>query len=47
MVSVAAGMPVEEVAIVHPNVAVVLLQADIVAFTAIAVDDADIADFDR
>ena len=47
LVSVAAGMPVEEVAIVHPNVAVVMLQADIVAFTAIAVDDADIADFDR
>ena len=46
LVLVAAGMAVEKVAVVHPDVLVVLLEADVVAFVGIHVHDADIADFD-
>ena len=46
LVLIAAGLAVEKVAVVHPNVLVILLEADVVAFVGIDVHDANIADFD-
>ena len=45
LVLIAAGMAVEKVAVVDPNVLVVLLQADVVAFVRIDIHDAQVADF--
>ena len=46
LVFVAAGMAVEKIAIVHPDVLVVLLEADVVAFVGIHVHDANVPNFD-
>ena len=43
LVGGAAGLAVEEVAVVHPDVVVVLLQADVVALVAVAVHRAEVA----
>ena len=45
LVLVAARIAVEEVAVVHPHVLVVLLQANVVAFIAVHVHDSEVADF--
>ena len=46
LILVATGMTVEEIAIMHPDILVVLLKADVVAFVAIHIHDTDIANFD-
>ena len=45
LVLVATRIAVEEVAVVHPHVLVVLLQADVVALVAVHVHDSEVADF--
>ena len=45
LVLVATRMAVEEVAVVHPNVLVILLQANVVAFVGIDIHNTDVADF--
>ena len=45
LVLVAARIAVKEVAVVHPHVAVVLLEPDVIAFIAIHVHDSEVTDF--
>ena len=45
LVGIGARIAVEEVAVVHPDVLVVLLQTHVVAFPAVHVHDAEVADF--
>ena len=46
LVLIATGKTVEKVAVVHPDVLVVLLETDVVAFVGTDVHDAEVPDFD-
>ena len=46
LVSITTGIAIKEIAIVHPYIFIVLLQANIIAFAAATVHGSDVPDFD-
>ena len=46
LIGIGACVAVEQVAVVHPDMVIVLLQTDIIAFAAVAVHEADVAHLD-